>query len=463
MNCALVLISPAHPKFANCELQIVLGRPIATYPMMVGLSCPSIDRVYLATENPELKSLGTALGAHVIKPCHSGGTVAEMASAGAAIIASMLARDGATLELLIIMFAHSATVTPQVVEGGIAAMCADRKLDAALSVSPIERWVPSRAFKMLKGNILEPYVSAGSDQSFDAALDDTPVNDDMWYADLGAIITRGDRIGRSDWLGQNVHAMRQLGAVPLVEPWQIPAIESWLQTNQIDQLFRVRRTRWSQFYDSERAILTTLQLSNHSTVLDIGSDPGGLGLALLERFATRSYTALVADETAAGEINIIYPEANVVVTDIGAHFRPSVDGFDLVCALDVSDTPAFLEKRLPLAFQYVIEGGTLVFSIRLTDGKSIKDHEKSYQVVGVGKGATTRRQYVVYNLAEVMDALAVLQPVKITAYGYLGHPSATAVTPLSEVCFAVFAVTRGVAEAAYATHLNLQLPPPYAN
>lgn len=43
-----------------------------------------------------------------------------------------------------------------------------------------------------------------------------------------------------------------------------------------------------------------------------------------------------------------------------------------------------------------------------------------------------------------------------------GRPAATAVTPLCEVCVAVFAVTRGMDDGPAAARVDLRLPAPFA-
>jgi hypothetical protein len=225
----------------------------------------------------------------------------------------------------------------------------------------------------------------------------------------------------------------------------------------VDKLFRVQRIKWAQFYDSERTVLSALQLNPQSRVLDIGADPGGLGIALRERFGVRSYTALASDESQKKEVKTIYPEAIVLQN---ASQVPAEVAFDLVTALGIEDTPEFFGTIVPSAFQRLRAGGSLVFSLRLTELATVQDKVISYQNVFVGRGAKEQRAYVVRNTHEVIEALRKLGAARIYAYGYSGTPSSTAKTPFKSVCFSVFAVTRGSSnQGSHEPQVELHIPP----
>ena len=51
------------------------------------------------------------------------------------------------------------------------------------------------------------------------------------------------------------------------------------QTDQIAHYFKENRVTWDQFYESERVIISQLELTKNSKILDIGCGCGGLGLS----------------------------------------------------------------------------------------------------------------------------------------------------------------------------------------
>jgi hypothetical protein len=469
MICALLLGREGSSGFPGKNIYPVLGRPLAAYPMMVAVSCPSVERLYVSTDSPALKEIGLALGALIIeRPVHlaSKQALGEHAYVhGYHVIRDRLAAEGQTLELLVLLFANAATVTPQIIEDGITALRANPAADSAVTVSSYNMWSPLRARKINADGLLDPFVpfeTFGDPKTMNCDRDS---QGDVWFADMGLSIVRPRNLDHLEsgllpqkWMGQKILPLKQWGGLDVDEPWQIPAVEAWLQAHEVDKLFKVQRIKWAQYYDSERTVISTLALNSESTVLDIGDDPGGLGIALRERFGVKSYTAMVADEISANEVKAINPDAELIISK-SADIPSKMDKtYDLAAALQVEDAPDFLEKTIPAAFLRVKAGGSLVFGIRLTEKPTVKDKAISYQPVFCGKGGVEQRAYVVRNTHEVLEALQKLGAARVYGYGYSGNPSSTAKTPFKMVCFTVFAVTRSSGERAEQTQFELQLP-----
>lgn len=469
MICALLLGREGSSGFPGKNIYPVLGRPLAVYPMTVAVSCPNVDRLYVSTDSAVLKELGLALGAEVIdRPAHlaSKQALGEHAYVhGYQVIRDRLAEEGEELELLVLLFANAATVTPHVIEEGIAALRSNPTYDSAVTVSCYNMWSPLRARKINAAGLLDPFVPFETFGNPSTMNCDRDSQGDVWFADMGVSIVRPRCLEHLEsgllpqkWMGQKIYPLKQWGGLDVDEPWQIPTVEAWLQAHEVDKLFKIQRIRWAQYYDSERTVIATLALNRESTVLDIGDDPGGLGIALRERFGVKSYTAIVADEVSISEVKAINPDASLIVSKSVDKPSAGRKTYDLVAALQVDDAPDFLEKTIPAAFQRVKPGGSLVFGMRLTEKPTVQDERISYQPVLRGKGGIERRAYVVRNTHEVLEALRKLGAARIYGYGYSGKPASTAKTPFNMVCFTVFAATRAVGERTTETDFELQLP-----
>lgn len=470
MICALLIGREGSSGFPGKNVYPVLGRPLAAYPMKVALSCPSVQRLYVSTDSAALAALGRSLGAEIIdRPPRlaSKAALGEHAFVhGYEVICSILEREGAQLEMLVLLFANAPTVTPITIEQGITAMRADPLIDSAVTVSSYNMWSPLRARRINANGLLDPFVpfeSFGDPRTLNCDRDS---QGDVWFADMGASIVRPRCLDQLEegllpqkWMGRRILPLKQWGGLDVDEPWQIPAIEAWLQSHQVDRLFRVHRTKWSQFYDSERGVLSLLQLDPRTSVLDVGADPGGLGLALKERFEVTNYSALVSNDAQGREVKAINPAAEILIGKDGGALATEGRGYDLVVALGTDDDSRFYSKGLTEAFEHVALGGTLVLTLRLTGKDTIEDIAASFQDEIGPAGRVYTHPYIVRSTLSVIERLKNLHPARIRGYGYSGNPSSTARTPLKVVCFSVFAVTRGgIGEGFDGPAIELNLP-----
>lgn len=233
------------------------------------------------------------------------------------------------------------------------------------------------------------------------------------------------------------------------------------QSPEIERYFRQHRVRWEQFYQSERVMLERIGLAPSAAVLDIGCGCGGLGLALKERFSLKDYTGIEINTAAASTAKDLNPEARIIAGDFLA-LGPeglAAGGYDAVISLSCIDWNIGFDVMLPKAFAWVKPGGTLVLSLRLTDGPTVDDMAKSYQFINYsGETQGEKAAYVVLNARELLARLAHLQPERIDGYGYWGPPSSTAVTPFPRLCFTVLAVRKPTGTSPASPERHLELP-----
>ncbi len=232
------------------------------------------------------------------------------------------------------------------------------------------------------------------------------------------------------------------------------------QTDQLARHFSRNRIRWSQFYESERAIVGQLNLGPGSTVLDIGCGCGGLGLALLEKFGVGNYTGVEINPLAAEAGKAINSRARILCGDILELNRSELLNrhFDVVFSLSCVDWNVQFADMLAAAWDRVVPGGHLVATFRLTVGKGCNDIGRSYQFInfdGIRMGE--RAAYVVLNAGDLIRQFTQFNAVDIRAFGYWGSPSATAVTPFDRLCFSAFSVRKRTKETEE-PRFDLQLP-----
>ncbi len=441
---------------------------MVTYPLVTAQACPSVDRVYVSTDSPSLKEIGTSLNCYIIdRPQHLASKTALGEHAyvhGYETIREELAKENLELELLLLLFANAPTFTPQIVEQGIAALRENSSIDSAVSVSSYNMWSPLRARKINADGLLDPFVpfeTFGDPKTLNCDRDS---QGDVWFADMGISIVRPKCLENLDagllpqkWMGQKIYPLKQWGGLDVDEPWQVPTVEAWLQAHDIEKLFQISRTEWRHFYDSEKTVISSLDLASNSRVLDVGFDPGGLGLALKERFGIEQYSFVQTDDQKANEATIINPNASRIDLDLQA-IGNDIGTYDAVFSLSSSDEPDYLDSCIANAFKLVKEGGSLVFSCRLTETETVADSERSYQLSYNAKGDEIRAPYNVYGIRELIEKLFQFKPGEIFCYGYSGKPNSTVHSRFKTVCFAVFAIRKRVGPTIGEPKLELRLP-----
>ena len=232
------------------------------------------------------------------------------------------------------------------------------------------------------------------------------------------------------------------------------------QTSQLAQFFAGNRVTWAQFYESERVIIEQLKLGRQHSILDIGCGCGGLGLALRERFGVENYTGVEINQRAAEVGRLMNPEARVLCGDFLDLGETELRNqrYTHVFSLSCVDWNLRFADMLTAAWNFVLPGGHLIATLRLVVGEGCNDINRSYQYInyeGIREGE--RAAYVVLNAASLIRELISFAPTNITAYGYWGAPSATAVTPYARLCFCAFSISKK-SPATSGLKVDLRLP-----
>ena len=217
------------------------------------------------------------------------------------------------------------------------------------------------------------------------------------------------------------------------------------QTDQVPNYFKENRVTWNQFYESERVIISQLDLTQKSTILDIGCGGLGLGLALRDQFDVGNYSSVEINSIAAERARKMNSKSQIYCGDILELSKNILNEkqFDVVFSLSCLDWNVQFDEMLTSVWEFVRPGGRFVATFRLTSEEGCKDMRRSYQDInfdGIMEGETTN--YVVLNVNEILHQLLAFNPLEISAYGYWGAPSETAVTPHETICFSAFSLIK---------------------
>jgi CMP-N-acetylneuraminic acid synthetase len=242
MICALLLGREASAGFPGKNWHPLLGRAMMTYPLLAARATPSIDRVYVSTDSPRIREIGVSHGARIIdRPTHlaSKEALGEDAFAhGYTVIRDELAREGETVELVVLLFCNAPTVSADALQRGIDALRRDPAADSAVTVSVYNMWSPLRARRLDERGYLQPFVPFETFGDPATLNCDRDSQGDVYFADMGASIVRPHCLERlhegllpQKWMGQRILPIKQWGGLDVDYEWQVPLAEHWLRVH----------------------------------------------------------------------------------------------------------------------------------------------------------------------------------------------------------------------------------------
>ncbi len=240
MICALLLGRDGSVGFPGKNTYPVLGQPLVAYPLRSALRCNEIDRVYVSTNSPKIKTIGRRMGARIIdRPARLATRKALGEDAyrhGYNAILQDLDNAKENLEMILLLFANAPMSSPKLLSEGIRALRKNPKLDSAISVSRYNMWSPLRARKIGTDGLLHPFVPFETFGNPATLNCDRDSQGDVWFADFGVCIVRPRCIENMNtgilpqrWMGKKIYPLKQEGGLDVDYPWQMPQVEFWIK------------------------------------------------------------------------------------------------------------------------------------------------------------------------------------------------------------------------------------------
>jgi len=227
--CALLIDLDDAADFPGSEGS-VLGRPMAAYPLMAARTSAHVRRIYAVTGSPPVKAAALQYDAIIFDPPAGKPSLGDYLRHGWREAAADLGREGAGLELLVLLFPNAPAVTKDMVDASVEALLDHPELDSALSVAPLERWAPGLTRHQTTDGLLEPF------------LPPTSAAGPAWHPTWGVTVLRPGHVeqapgdGAWPWLGRKVLPIKTWGPGLIDFHWQLPGLEYWLKKNGIPDL-----------------------------------------------------------------------------------------------------------------------------------------------------------------------------------------------------------------------------------
>lgn len=232
MIAALAIGRAGSSGFKRKNLHLVVGRPLSAYPLLAASSARLVDKLYLSTDSSEIAHVGRQYGAQLIeRPAYLATNQALSEHAfkhGFETIVALNAPQ--VVEMVVLLFCNGATITPGIIDKGIAVLRENPDLDSAVTVSRYNMWSPLRAHRVEDG-LLRPFFDP---EVFENANCDRDSQGDVYFPDCSAFVVRPRCFDYSygqppfPWIGRKVYPLEQWGGLDVDYEWQMPQVEFWL-------------------------------------------------------------------------------------------------------------------------------------------------------------------------------------------------------------------------------------------
>lgn len=242
MNAALIIGRKGSTGFPGKNTLPILGRPLCSYPILAAKHSWYVSEVYMSTDDEKIMDIARELEIDIIERpehlCSKEALGEEAFVHGYQVIKERVEKRGEEIELMVLLFCNTATVTAQTIDEGIEVLWNHPEYDSAVTVSCYNMWSPLRARKIGMDGLLHPFVpfeTFGDPKTLNCDRDS---QGDSWFADMGASIVRPSCLDNIEsgllpqkWMGQKIYPIKQRAGCDIDYSWQVPGVEFWLREN----------------------------------------------------------------------------------------------------------------------------------------------------------------------------------------------------------------------------------------
>ena len=207
-----LIIGRRGSRLQDKNVRHVLGRPLALYPILAAKHSTHVTSVFVSTDCPRIGELARRESCQMIERPTALATDTALAEDafkhGYTAIADLAQ---APVELVVLLFANGATITPGIIDQGIQFLREHPDMDSAVTVSRYNMFSALRA-RRIEGGLVTPFVDPSQ---FVNATCDRDSQGDTYFIDCSVFVVR-PRCFEYDlgelpfrWIGRRVHPLHQ--------------------------------------------------------------------------------------------------------------------------------------------------------------------------------------------------------------------------------------------------------------
>lgn len=216
------------------NIKEVLGRPLIYYPTYAALSCPSVNKVYVSSDDDKILGSMPDLDINLIKrPKELSGHDAKHIDVILHAV-ELFESEGNKPDILIVLLANSVTVKSEWIESCINEIANDRSIDSVVPVYQEQDHHPYRAKQLDSDGLLQPWFDFG-DQEVSTNRQELPANyflgHNFWVINMNNGYINGG--GQKPWtfLGNKIKPYIVKECFDVHNEADITRCENWLIEN----------------------------------------------------------------------------------------------------------------------------------------------------------------------------------------------------------------------------------------
>ncbi|MGD0201820.1 MAG: cytidylyltransferase [Bryobacteraceae bacterium] len=210
----------------------ILGRPLMTYPILAAKNSRHVDRIYLSTEATDIQAIGREHGLEIIDRPRELSTDQALVEDVVVHGFHAMRECGADVEMFVLLFCNTATITPGIIDRGIEALRADASFDSAVTVSPYNEFSPVRAKRVTPEGTIMPYVDVNAIANASCDRDSAET---CYFCDCSVWILRSQCMQLENgilpfrWMGRRSMPLYQTGGLDIDHDYGIAMTDHWLR------------------------------------------------------------------------------------------------------------------------------------------------------------------------------------------------------------------------------------------
>lgn len=227
-----LIIGRKGSRVKDKNIRPVLGRPLALYPILAAKHARSVSQVFVSTDSEPIRDLALAHGCtYIERPAFLATNEALAEDAFKHGYEAIQAQVAEPIELIVLLFANGATITPGIIDEGVTFLRQHPDYDSAVSVSKYNMFSALRARRIENGQV-RPFIDP---KVFEGATCDRDSQGDTYFVDCSVFVLRPHCFDYSRgeipfrWIGKRVHPLHQEGGCDVDFEWQFPMVEHFLR------------------------------------------------------------------------------------------------------------------------------------------------------------------------------------------------------------------------------------------